>query len=159
MRVLFEHQPLASKQVILWHDLLNNIISSHLRNSAELLAYLVKARTNQCLAYCRRTGTPDIFENLRKAGNLISRSNRQNLGVLRQYLQLWCTDLSHLSLLRSEISQENADRAKASGNQANAREVVRRCLDEKWWPSVIFYLNLQARCNVKNLISYHKEKS
>ena len=63
-----------------------------------------------------------------------------------------------LRLLRSEISQANADRAKASGNLVIAREVVRRGIDEKWWPSVIFYLNRQARCSVKNLISRHKRK-
>ena len=56
-----------------------------------------------------------------------------------------------LRLLRTEISQANAERAKA-------REVVRRGIDEKWWPSIIFYLNLQARCSVKNLISRHKKK-
>ena len=37
-------------------------------------------------------------------------------------------------LLRSEISQANADRAKASGNLAKAREQVRRGIDDKWWP-------------------------
>ena len=63
-----------------------------------------------------------------------------------------------LRLLRSEVSQANADRAKASGNLVKAREVVRRGIDEKWWPSVIFYLNRQARCNVNNLISRHKRK-
>ena len=63
-----------------------------------------------------------------------------------------------LRLLRSEISQANADTAKASGNLAKAREVVRRGIDAKWWPSVIFYLNLQARCCVSNLISRHKKK-
>ena len=51
-------------------------------------------------------------------------------------------------LLGSQISQANADRAKASGNLVKAREVVRRGIDEKWWPSVIFYLNRQARCSV-----------
>ena len=35
---------------------------------------------------------------------------------------------------------------------------MRRGIDEKWWPSVIFYLNLQARCSVNNLISRHKKK-
>ena len=35
---------------------------------------------------------------------------------------------------------------------------MRRCIDEKWWHSVIFYLNLQARCSVNNLISRHKKK-
>ena len=63
-----------------------------------------------------------------------------------------------LRLLRSEISQANADRAKASDNLAKAREVVRRVIDEKWWPSVIFYLNLQARCSLNDLISRHKKK-
>ena len=36
-----------------------------------------------------------------------------------------------LRLVRSEISQAIADRAKASGNLAKAREVVRRGIDEK----------------------------
>ena len=63
-----------------------------------------------------------------------------------------------LRLSRSEISQANADRAKASGKLVKAREVVRRGIDEKWWPSVIFYLNRQARCSVNNLISRHKRK-
>ena len=63
-----------------------------------------------------------------------------------------------LRLVRSEISQAIADRAKASGNLAKAREVVRRGIDEKLWPSVKFYLNLQARCSVNNLISRQKKK-
>ena len=63
-----------------------------------------------------------------------------------------------LIFLRSEISQVKADRAKASGNLAKPSEVVRRGIDEKWWPSVKFYLNLQARCSVNNLINRHKEK-
>ena len=63
-----------------------------------------------------------------------------------------------LKLMRSEISRANADRAKASGNLVKARGVVRRGIDEKWRPSVIFYLNLQARCSVNNLTSRHKRK-
>ena len=63
-----------------------------------------------------------------------------------------------LRLLRSEKSQANADSANASGNLVKAREVVRRGIDEKWWPPKIFYLNRQARCNVNHLISRHKRK-
>ena len=48
-----------------------------------------------------------------------------------------------LRLLRSEISQEIADRAKASGNLVKVREVLGRGMDEKWWPSAIFNLNRQ----------------
>ena len=36
--------------------------------------------------------------------------------------------------------------------------MANRFKDEKRWPSVKFYLNLQARCSVKNLISRHKKK-
>ena len=63
-----------------------------------------------------------------------------------------------LRLLRSEISQANADRAKASGNIAKARKIVRKGTYEKWWPSLIFYLYLNARCSGNNLISRHKKK-
>ena len=63
-----------------------------------------------------------------------------------------------MRLLRPEISQANADRAKASGNLEKAREVVRRGIDENWWSSIIVYLNLQAMCSVNNLISRLKKK-
>ena len=45
LRVLLELQPLASKQINIWHDVLNNSISSHRTNNYtpcpldELLAY------------------------------------------------------------------------------------------------------------------------
>ena len=64
-----------------------------------------------------------------------------------------------LRLLRSEISQADADRAKASGNLVKAREAVRRGIDEKWWPSVIFYQNRQARCNVRKPDKPTQEKA
>ena len=64
-----------------------------------------------------------------------------------------------LRLLRSEISQADADRAKASGNLVKAREAVRRGIDEKWWPSVIFYQKRQARCNVRKPDKPTQEKA
>ena len=33
---------------------------------------------------------------------------------------------------------------------------MRRGIDEKWWPSVVFCLNRQASCSVINLINRHK---
>ena len=63
----------------------------------------------------------------------------------------------HLRLLRSKISQVNANSIKASGNLAKANEVVRSGIDEKLWPLVIFYLNMQARCCVNNLISRYNK--
>ena len=83
--------------------MLNNSISSHRTNNYtpcsldEILAYLQsKRRQINAIVYCRRMGTPDNFEDLRKkeiiviktTGNLISRSKRQKPAVLREYLQL-----------------------------------------------------------------------
>ena len=97
-RVLLELRPLASKQIIIWHEVLNNSISSHRTNNytpcplGELLAYLQsKRRQISGIVYCRRTSTPDIFEDLRKTeiivirttGSLISRRKRQIPAVLR----------------------------------------------------------------------------
>ena len=73
------------------------------------------------------------------------------------YISLPFNIFTQLRLLRSEISQAKADSIKASGNLARARKVVRRSIDEKWWPSVLVYLNLQARCTVNNFICRHKK--
>ena len=50
------------------------------------------------------------------------------------------------------------EKAKASDSLAKACGVVRSGIDEKWWPSLKFYLNLKARCSVNNLIGRHKMK-
>ena len=103
LRVLLEQQPLASKQIILWHDVLKNSISSHRTNNYtpcpvdDLLEYLQSKRKQiSAIVYCRRTSTQDIFEDLRKTeiiainttSNFISTSERKSPEVLREYLQL-----------------------------------------------------------------------
>ena len=95
--------------------MLNNSISSHRTNKYtpcpldELLAYAQSKRRQQsAIVYGRRTGTPDIFEDLRKTkitaikktGNLISRSKRQNPAVFREYLQLHQSSELELKSLR-----------------------------------------------------------
>ena len=122
LRILLEQEPLASKQIILWHDVLNNSISSHRTNNYtpcpldELLAYLQsKRRQISAIVYCRRTGTPNIFEDLRKTekifikttGNIISRSKRQNPAVLREYLQLHQSRELELKSLRVLLSHRD----------------------------------------------------
>ena len=84
LRVLLDLQPLASKQIIIWHDVLNNSISSHRTINYtpctldELLAYLQsKRRQNSGIVYCRRTGTPDIFEDLRKIEIIVIKTTGQ----------------------------------------------------------------------------------
>ena len=120
--VLLEQQPLASKQIIIWHDVLNNSISSHSTNNYmpcpldELLAYLQsKRRQISGIVYCRRTGAPDIFEDLRNTeiivvkttDSLISRRKRQNPVVLREYLQLKQSSELELKSLRVVLSHRD----------------------------------------------------
>ena len=122
LRVLLELQPLASKKFIIWHDMLNNSISSHRTNNYtpcpldELLAYLQsKRRQISGIVYCRRTGTPDVFEDLRKTeiivikttGSLISRRKRQNPVVLKEYLQLHQSSELELKSLRVVLSHRD----------------------------------------------------
>ena len=79
LRVLLELLPLASKQIIIWHHVLNNSISSHRTNNFtpcsldELLAHLQsKRRQISGIVYCRRTETHDIFEDLRKTEIIVT---------------------------------------------------------------------------------------
>ena len=146
LRVLLERQPLASKQIIIWHDVLNNSISSHSTNNYmpcpldELLLYLQsKRRQINGIVYCRRTGTPDIFEDLRKTDiivvkttdSLISTRKRQNPAVLREYLQLHLSSelelksvlvvLSHRDHLSGIFSKIRAQVKKSSQGRRSAK--------------------------------------
>ena len=120
--MLLEVQPLVSKQIIIWHDVLNNSISSHRTNNYtpcpldELLAYLQsKRRQIRVIVYCKRTGAPDFFEDLRKrkviviktTGSLISRRKRQNPSILREYLQLHQSSELELKSLRVVMSHRD----------------------------------------------------
>ena len=74
-----EQQPLASKLIIFCHDVLNKSKSSHrfnnytFRSLEDLIGYLQSKRQQiSVIVYCRRKGTPDIFEDLQK------RENRHN---------------------------------------------------------------------------------
>ena len=122
LRISLKQEPLASKQIILWRDVLNNSIYSHRTDNYtpfsldELLAYLqsMRRQTN-AIVYYRRTGTPDIFGDLRKTeiivtkktGNFISRTKRQNPAVCREYLQLQQSIDMELKSLRVVLSHRD----------------------------------------------------
>ena len=152
LQVLLKLQSLASKQIIIWHDVLNNSISPHRTNNYtpcrldELLVYLQsKRRQISGIVYCRRTGTPDIFEDLRKTeiivikttGSLISRRKRQNPAVLREYLQVHQSSelelkslrlvLSHRDHLPGIFSRIRAQTKKSSQGRRRQRRGERMC--------------------------------
>ena len=101
---------------------MKNSISSHRTNNYtpcpidEILAYLQSKRKQiSAIVYCRRTGTLDIFEDLRKTetivitttGNFISRSKKLNPAVLRENLQLHKSSELELKSLRVVLSHRD----------------------------------------------------
>ena len=63
-----------------------------------------------------------------------------------------------LKLLRTEINQARSEEKKIDDDLAKAREVVRRGIDEQWWPSIAFYLKLQARIAIHDIKDRHEKK-
>ena len=65
------------RQVVVWHDIINNSINSHRTNNyractAEELAEILKALTNiSAFVYCQRNGTPEIRNQLISSGILV----------------------------------------------------------------------------------------
>ena len=92
------HTPLVDKEIILWHDVLNNKLSKHRTNANtlypldDLISYLQSKRHRfKAIIYCRRTRTTDIFDSLMRTGilivpttKLISRGKRQDPALMRQ---------------------------------------------------------------------------
>ena len=84
--------------------------------AASSLYYSLKERRQiSGIVYCRRTGTLDIFEHLRKTqvivikttGSLISRRKRQSPAVLREHLQLHQSSELELKSLRLALSHRD----------------------------------------------------
>ena len=87
----------------MWHDVVNNTISSHRTNNyrpagVEELTNYLKSKKQQILAivYCRREGTPDLFSQLLGTGlliipatkRLLSKSKQNDREQLKEYLKL-----------------------------------------------------------------------
>ena len=80
LRRLLEDSPLKEKKVVVWHEVVNNTISSHSHRTnnyrpagVEELTNYLKSKKQQLLAivYCRREGTPALFSQLLGTGVLI----------------------------------------------------------------------------------------
>ena len=74
------------KEIILWHDVLNNSLSKHRTNANtlypldDLITYLQSKRHRfKAIIYCRRTRTTDIFDSLMRTGILIEPKNEIDL--------------------------------------------------------------------------------
>ena len=109
------------KGLILWHDLINNTISPHRSNgykpcsTRELLNILTPNKNKiSAIVYCRRFGTPDIFEELRKLDilvirvkQLLSTRKRKNTKILGELLKVHPSVRLELQLLKTIFKNRN----------------------------------------------------
>ena len=86
----------------MWHDLINNTITSHKSNNFQLqsvnqLVASLRSLTNLCgIVFCQRTGSPNIFEDLRKLNcpiiqvttDILSKSEQRSEVLVEKYKAL-----------------------------------------------------------------------
>ena len=91
LRLLLEDSPLKEKKVVVWHDVVNNTISSHRTNNyrpagVEELTNCLKLKKQQILAiiFCRREETPDLFCQFLGTGMLIIPATKRLLFKSKQ---------------------------------------------------------------------------
>ena len=138
--------PLAEKrQVVVWHDIINNSINSHRTNNfractAEELTEILKTLTNiSAIVYCQRNGTPDIRNQLISSGFLVipitkclisKRKRRTELvneyQALHQDVQLELKSLSivfeHQDNLPAVLSKLRSNTKKKEGGENKTGE-------------------------------------
>ena len=106
-------EELKHTRIILWHDLINNTITSHKSKNYqpqsvnELVASL-RSLTNLCgIVYCQCTGSPNIFEDLRTSDcpiiqvttDMLSKSEQRSEVLVEKYKALHqSSDLQFKSL-------------------------------------------------------------
>ena len=121
LRRLLEDSPLKEKKVIVWHDVVNNTISSHRTNNyrpagVEELTNYLKSKKQQILAivYCRRERTPDLFSQLLgtevlinpATKRLLSKSKQNDPEQLKEYLKLHQSADLELKSLRLAVAHK-----------------------------------------------------
>ena len=107
--------------MVVWHDVVNNTISSHRTNNyraagVEELTNYLKSKKQQILAivYCRREGTPDLFSQLLGTGvliiparkRLLSKSKQNDPEQLKEYLKLHQSADLELKSLRLVVAHK-----------------------------------------------------
>ena len=138
------------KDLVIWHDVLNNSISEHISNnfislsSQKLVQTLIQYSASvKALVYCRRVGTKDIYRFLK--GNFltlnilkdfISKRKAKNKGLVGDYRALQQRhnlELKPLSVVLNNSSNLQRILAKSQPKRLNKRR--RRALKNKSSPT------------------------
>ena len=92
---------LESKKIIIWHDVVSNTISKHENNrdkpceSDKLLEILTGLKTNiEAILYCRRLGSPSLFQQLKVTGILILDVKRRLTSTMKRNNPDFSADLA-----------------------------------------------------------------
>ena len=106
-------EELRNTRIILWHDLINKTIKTHKSNnyqpqSVYQLVVSLRRLTNLCgIVYCQRTGSPNIFDDLRTldcpiiqvTNDILSKSEQRSEVLVGKYKALHqSSDLELISL-------------------------------------------------------------
>ena len=120
--LLDKGSPKQKNDIVLWHDVINNTITSHKSNDncplalEELLKFLKKhCRRFSAIIYCRRLGTPNIFEELKTLNITIIDAKKRFLSKRKQKKVFYTSELlkihpspaNELKFIRKLLSREN----------------------------------------------------
>ena len=157
-------EELRDTRTILWHDLINNTITPHKSNnyqpqSVNQLVASLRSLTNLCgIVYCQRTGSPNIFEDLRTLDcpiiqvttDILSKSEQRSEVFVEKYKALHqSSDLELRSLgvvlhyypnLRKILKTRNTKSEELTSNEERLREI------EKTTKGELLESRTQSRC-------------
>lgn len=140
----------SAQNIVLWHGVLSNSISAHRTNDfcplpVEDLIKCLKEHKERftAIVYCRRLGSPDLFNQLKETGilildvkrNLISKKKRRNPLILREFSQVHpktkleinvlFTVLNHLQNLRF-LTKKHRSKSKSKTPAKKQKEKNRK---------------------------------
>ena len=114
--------------IVVWHDLIKNSISSHKSNNyrptsvQELTNYLTTNNNKfEALVYCQRTGTPDIFKELLSTGILVLRVTKHLISKRKGK-----TQLGDYRVLHQEPSREIKSLDIVLRHQGNLKALLKK---------------------------------
>ena len=139
---LLDHGILKNtKQLVIWHDILNNSLTPHKSNNntaltpKELATELLKYKSRiTALVYCERIGAPHAFDDLRDQDfigirvteNLLSRRKQIDIPLLYEYSRLYTVADIELKSLFIVLDHRNNLKALSRDTRSPSKKPSQR---------------------------------
>ena len=121
---------LESRKIIFWHDVVSNSISKHRTNRDnpceidKLLEILTALKQNiEAILYCRRLGSPNLFQQLKETGILILDVKRRLTSTRKRNNPDFLADLA---AIHPQSSTDNKLNRTVIENKDNLRSLVKK---------------------------------